>query len=316
MAPFRQAIDEPEPHHLRNEHGDRLAEHRGLGFYPADAPADHAEPVDHRRVRIGADERIRIREHLAARFLLEDHAREILEVDLMDDAGVGRDDAEVVECFLAPAEERVSLLVARELERGVEVGGVPFGVMVDLHRVVDDELDRLQRIHLARVAAETHDTVAHGREVHDGGHAREILEQHSSWCEGDFLLRLAGHIPVAERLDVLGIDEAPVLAPQQVLEQDFQRVRQARDAGESSLLERRQAENLVRSPPSGELRACMERIERSHPAIIADNRRAGELLAGRDWLPAMARTGTRFATSHAEAHNGRAAQRRVPEEQG
>ena len=198
----------------------------------------------------------------------------------MDDAGVGRDDAEVVERLLAPAEERVSLLVARELERGVEVGGVPLGVVVDLHRVVDDELDRLQRIHLARVAAEAHDTVAHRGEVHDGGHAGEILQQHASWCEGDFLLRLDGHIPAAERLDVLGIDEPAILAPQQVLEQDFQRVRQARDAGESSLLERRQAEDLVRSPPSGELRACVERIERGHPAIIADIRRAGELLAG------------------------------------
>ena len=48
-----------------------------------------------------------------------DDAREILEIDLMDDAGVGRDDAEVAEGVLAPAQERVALLVARELELGV-----------------------------------------------------------------------------------------------------------------------------------------------------------------------------------------------------
>ena len=39
----------------------------------------------------------------------------------MDDAGVGRHDAEVAERVLAPAEERVALLVAGELELGVQL---------------------------------------------------------------------------------------------------------------------------------------------------------------------------------------------------
>ena len=56
--------------------------------------------------------------------LAEDDAREVLEVDLVDDAGVGRHDAEVVERVLAPAQERVALAVARELELGVQLGGV------------------------------------------------------------------------------------------------------------------------------------------------------------------------------------------------
>ena len=50
-----------------------------------------------------------------------DDAREVFEVDLMDDAGVGRHDAEVVEGVLAPAQERVAFLVARELELGVQL---------------------------------------------------------------------------------------------------------------------------------------------------------------------------------------------------
>ena len=40
-----------------------------------------------------------------------DDAREVLEVDLMDDAGVGRHDAEIAEGLLAPAQERVALLL-------------------------------------------------------------------------------------------------------------------------------------------------------------------------------------------------------------
>ena len=49
---------EAEADDLRDEHRDRLAEHRGLGLDAADAPAEHAEAVDHRRVRVGADERV------------------------------------------------------------------------------------------------------------------------------------------------------------------------------------------------------------------------------------------------------------------
>ena len=44
-----------EADHARDEHRNRLAEHGGLGLDAADAPADDADAVDHRGVRIGAD---------------------------------------------------------------------------------------------------------------------------------------------------------------------------------------------------------------------------------------------------------------------
>ena len=50
---------------------------------------------------------------------------------------------------------------------------------VDLHRVVDDELDGLQRVDLLRVAAEPLHRVAHRGEVDHGGDAREVLQQHA-----------------------------------------------------------------------------------------------------------------------------------------
>ena len=58
--PGRQFAVQLEPDDLRNQHRHRLAEHRGLGLDAADAPAEHAEAVDHRRVRVGADERVRV----------------------------------------------------------------------------------------------------------------------------------------------------------------------------------------------------------------------------------------------------------------
>ena len=72
----------------------------------------------------------------------EDDAREVLEVDLVHDPGVGRHDGEVLEGVLAPAQERVALAVALELELGVAREGVARAEHVDLHRVVDDELGR------------------------------------------------------------------------------------------------------------------------------------------------------------------------------
>ena len=53
-----QLAVELEAEDLRDEHRHRLAEHRRLGLDAADAPAQHAEAVDHRRVRVGADERV------------------------------------------------------------------------------------------------------------------------------------------------------------------------------------------------------------------------------------------------------------------
>ena len=88
---------------------------------------------------VGANERIGIGEQASVDLLLEDHPREVLEIDLMDDAGVRRNDAEVLERVLAPAQERVAFAVAREFEPGVEVGSVGFRVVIDLNGVIDDE---------------------------------------------------------------------------------------------------------------------------------------------------------------------------------
>jgi hypothetical protein len=101
---------------LRNQHGDGLAEHGGLGLDAADAPAEHAEAVDHGGVRVGADQRVRVGHQPAVLFGIEHDPGQELEVHLVDDARVRRHDLEVVEGILAPAQEAVALLVAAELD--------------------------------------------------------------------------------------------------------------------------------------------------------------------------------------------------------
>ncbi len=111
----RQRADEPEADDLGNQHGDRLPQHRRFGLDAADAPAQHAQPVDHRGVRIRADQGVRIGRLVRAALVGKNNAREALDVDLMHDAGVRRHHLEIAESGLAPAQEHIAFAVALEL---------------------------------------------------------------------------------------------------------------------------------------------------------------------------------------------------------
>ena len=214
VAPSGSAPRSAHAGDARKQHRDRLPEHHRLGLDPADAPAEHAEPVDHRRVRVGADDGVGIQQP----FALEHDAREELEVDLMDDPGVRRHDLEAVERLLAPAQERVALGVALELPLGVEPERVARPEAVDLHRMVDHELDRDLRIDAAGVAPELGDRVAQAGEVDHRGHAGQVLQQDTGGREGDLAV-----IPVEDRLDI-GVGPGA----ERVLEQELERERQPR----------------------------------------------------------------------------------------
>ncbi len=158
----------------------------------------------------------------------ENHARQVLEVDLVHDAGIGRHDLEIAERVLAPAQERVAFAVTLELDACVVSQGVGIAVVVHLHGVVDDHFGGRQRIDLLRVAAQLADRVAHGRQVDDAGHAGEVLHDDARRREGNFVIRCRLRIPVEQRLDVAARHIDAIFKAQQVLQQDLQRERQAR----------------------------------------------------------------------------------------
>ena len=171
----RDRADELEADDLGDEHRHGLAEHGGLGLDAADSPAEYAEAVDHRRVRVGAHARVGVGAQDAAHLPREGHAREVLDVDLVHDAGARRHDLEVVERGLAPAQELVALAVALVLDLDVALEGVLGAEQVGDHRVVDHELGWRERVDLGRVAAEGLHGLAHGGEVDDARHAGEVL---------------------------------------------------------------------------------------------------------------------------------------------
>jgi hypothetical protein len=212
-----------EADHAGDEHRHRLAEHRRLRLDAAHAPAEHAQPVDHRGVRVGTHDRVRVRDAVA----VEHDPGEVLDVDLVDDAGTGRDDLELVERGLAPAQELVPLLVAPVLELHVALEGVRPAEHVRDHRVVDDQLGRGERIDPRRVTAQVADRLPHGRQVDDARYAREVLHEDPRGGELDLDARVGGRFPAAQRPDVVGGDVRAVLGAEQVLQENLQAVRQA-----------------------------------------------------------------------------------------
>ena len=218
----RKAPDRPHADHERLRHEHRLPEHRGLRLDAAGAPPEHAQAVDHGRVRVRPDERVGERDPVADR----DHLAEMLEVHLVTDPRAGRDHAQAVERLLRPAQERVSLGVPLVLP--LDVGGVrSLGPeQVHLHRVVDDEVGRDERVDLRRIAAVARHRRAHRGEVHHRGDAGQVLHQDAAGHERD-VPRRSG--PRCQRADIVVGDVAGTGAPEQVLQQDLDGLRESRD---------------------------------------------------------------------------------------
>ena len=224
-----QLAGELEADDARDQHADRLAQHGRLGLDAADAPAHDAEAVDHRRVGVGADAGVGVGDGGAVGVLGEDDAGQVLDVDLVHDAGARGDDLEVVERALAPAQELVALAVALVLDLDVALEGVGGAEDVGDDGVVDDHLGRCEGVDPARVPAEVGHGLAHRGEVDDARHAGEVLHDHAGGRELDLLAGVGRGVPAGEGLDVGLGDVGPVLGAQQRLEEDLQAERQGGD---------------------------------------------------------------------------------------
>ncbi len=244
---FGEFADEFEADDFGEKHVDGLAEHDGLGLDAADAPADDAEAVDHGGVGVGADEGIGVEDGIG-RFLtarlsspksvaalrFPDDFGEVFEVNLVDDAGGGRDDAEVVEGLLAPFEELVAFVVAFEFALGVDGEGGGGGEGIDLDGVVDDEVAGDEGIDLGGVAVEAEHGGAHGGEIDDTGDAGEILEDDASGHEGDFGVAGTFRIVAGDGEDIVVGDDVAIDMAEAGFEEDLDGVGEAVDVGDAA----------------------------------------------------------------------------------
>src|SRR5205814_5192248 len=96
-----QLTVEPEADDFGGQEIEWLTQQHGLGLDAAHAPAEYAHAVDHGGVRVGADDGIGIDARLSVRDAAMHNAREVFDVDLVDDAAARWHYAEVLERLLA-----------------------------------------------------------------------------------------------------------------------------------------------------------------------------------------------------------------------
>ena len=250
-----------------------MTQHGGFRLNATHTPAKNGQAIDHGGVRVSADQcvGIGVGDSLALHLVgAGPHGLgQVFEIHLMADAGTRRHDAEIVECTLPPFQKRITLTIAVILEVDVLLEGLGIGEVIDHHRMINDQIDRRQRVDLLGVLSQRLHGIAHGGQVDDGRNAGEILHQHAGRAEGDFLFRLAAVLqPVGDSLDVSLGHRAAILIAQKVLQQDFQRIGQLRDAGEAILLGRFQTEIDVGLGTHFERFPGLEAVERHRGLLM------------------------------------------------
>ena len=220
----RQFAPQFKADHLGNEHGNRLAQHRRLGFNAAHAPAQDAQAVDHGGMGIRAHQGVRIGDAPAVALAVEDHPAEVFQVDLVHDPRVRRHHLEVAERLLTPPQERIPLPVALEFDGVVALQRPRRAEVVHLHRVIDDQLRRRQGIDGRRPAAQLDHCIPHGRKIHDRGHPGEVLENHARGGKRDLGFGLGLRVPGRQRPDIARRYRRAVLVSEEVFQQNLERV--------------------------------------------------------------------------------------------
>ena len=102
--------------------------------------------------------------------------------------------------------------------------------------MIDHEFGREKRVDALGIAAKFLHGLAHGGQVDDCGHAREVLQQHAGRHEGGFSLRAIGG-PFRKSANVVGMDKAAVFTAHQVFEKDAEREGKISDGTEPLLFE-------------------------------------------------------------------------------
>ena len=163
----------------------------------------------------------------------------------MHDADAGRHDFKGIKGLLAPFQELVAFLVALKLQREVLIQRLLRAGEIDLHRVVHHEIDRHQRLDHLRILAELLHLRAHGGQIDEKRHAREVLQHDAGDGERDFILARRFRVPVREVLHIGFGDLLAVQIAQQRLQHDADRNRQLRDVADARSFEGREGVKLA-----------------------------------------------------------------------
>ena len=154
----------------------------------------------------------------------------------MANAGARGHNTEVFKCALPPFQEFVALNVLFIFALHVCSECLRIAEAVNNDRVVNDKINRNQRIDFLRVAFQQFHAVAHCRQIDYGGNACKVLHQHAGGTETHFgVSRALVGKPGHEAHDVFLCHRAVIFIAQQVFQKHFHRIGQRRHALQSVL---------------------------------------------------------------------------------
>jgi hypothetical protein len=184
---------------------------------------------NHRLTRVfGADQSIGIKD--AALFK---HAfGQILKIDLMADANAGRHDVEAAEGLLSLLEELIPFAVAFELHLHIQFERIRAVPVINLHRMINHQINRHERFDELRIAAQPHNGGTPCGEISQQRHTGESLEQNAGDDEGNLTGAFSLGRPGGQRPHVIFGNALTVEIAQHRFEHDAQADRQRRNRTE------------------------------------------------------------------------------------
>jgi hypothetical protein len=194
----------------------RLTKHGSLSLDSANAPSHNAKTVNHRRVRVSSDQRIREIDTIT----LKRSLREILKVYLVTDTETWRNNTERFERLLAPLQELVARLIALELGLHIELKRVVSIVEIHLYGVIDHKINWHKRFNHPWGLLKALYSRTHGGEIHTEGNAGKILQENARHNEGNLRGSLPVWLPCGEFSHVSLLNSCAVTITQNRLKDD------------------------------------------------------------------------------------------------
>ena len=173
-------------------------------------------------MRIGADQCVGIGLFNPIVFFGEHDTGEIIQIDLMYDAGTGGYHLEVGKRLLAPSQECITFFVAIEFDCSILCHRIRAPEHIHLNRVVNHQFCWRNGINASGIATEFAQGITHGGKVDNGGHTSEVLHQYAGRRKRNLTGRLALGIPRCKGFNVVDCHIDSVFTAQKVFEQDLQ----------------------------------------------------------------------------------------------
>src|SRR5260370_28743706 len=124
----------------------------------------------------------------------------------MHDADSRRNELESLESLLTPLKKLVTLAIALELHVQIEFERARRTKEIDLHRVIDNQIDRHERLDDFRAASEPLHGAANRREVDNQRNPAEVLQNHTRSDECALLVPGRFRVPFCKRFNIFPPD--------------------------------------------------------------------------------------------------------------